>query len=134
MNHRYTTDKFFLIAVCILALCSVVQSSSADSLSFESTIIHTASNQRLNAQFAFLTVPENRARLTGKTVRIAVWKFPCTGAQPAPWPIAFVPDARRGDSIEAINTLPGWLETITALRQQADVILFDPRGSGRSEP
>jgi len=80
-----------------------------------------------------LIVPENRAARNGRTIHLALEVLKATG--PAPEPDPFV-NLSGGPGQWAIDTL-GPLQTaefLMPIQSKRDVILFDPRGTGRSQP
>lgn len=79
-----------------------------------------------------LTVPENRASPTGRTIKVAVGIVHAQSPQPGVEPIVFVDG---GPSFDAISPFAlGSYFAGASYIQRRDVILVDTRGTGLSEP
>ena len=80
-----------------------------------------------------LTVPERRGLPGGRTLRLAVAVLRSTGPDPAPDPLVFLSGGPGGRSVEGTPGRTGsafW----SRLRERRDLIFFDQRGTGLSEP
>jgi pimeloyl-ACP methyl ester carboxylesterase len=76
-----------------------------------------------------LTVPENRAKPSSKPVKLFVAVLKSRSSNPKPDPVIYLPGGPGGSasaSIEAFAELP--------ILADRDLILMDPRGTGRSQP
>jgi pimeloyl-ACP methyl ester carboxylesterase len=81
----------------------------------------------------WLTVPEDHTNPNnGRTLRLAVAVFPATGDNPAPDPLIYLDGGPGGSPLELVNLAFNLL--FGAFVEQRDVILFDQRGVGFSEP
>ncbi len=86
-----------------------------------------------NATCGYLTVPEFHAVSNGRTLRLAVVRFASTAAVPQHDPLIYLEGGPGGGIAGGILQLfkagipPAWLA-------QREVILFDQRGVGKSEP
>jgi pimeloyl-ACP methyl ester carboxylesterase/catechol 2,3-dioxygenase-like lactoylglutathione lyase family enzyme len=100
-------------------------------LAWEPYTVHAVDGRAIEAALGHLTVPENRQQAGGRTVRLAFLRFASTAARPGP-PIVYLAGGPGGSGIAdaAGNRLPLFL----ALRQVADVIALDQRGTGLSRP
>ena len=80
-----------------------------------------------------LTVRERRGLRGGRTLRLAVAVLRSTGADPAPDPLVFLSGGPGGRSVEGT---PGRTRSAfwSRLRERRDLIFFDQRGTGLSEP
>jgi pimeloyl-ACP methyl ester carboxylesterase len=78
---------------------------------------------------SFLEVPEDRADPDGPTVKLAVAVLESTSPAPAPEPIVYLHGGPGGDAAGGIE---GWAED--PLLQHNDIVLYDQRGSGLSDP
>jgi pimeloyl-ACP methyl ester carboxylesterase len=77
----------------------------------------------------FLVVPENRAKPQGKTIRLAVAIIRSTAQQPRSDPLIYLEGGPGGSALSS----PGyWFEA--PFRDERDIILFDQRGAGYSQP
>lgn len=77
----------------------------------------------------YLSVPENRRTPSGKTLRLAVAVIRSTSPRPAPDPVVYLEGGPGGGTLA---NLEEWIDT--PLLRDRDLILFDQRGSGFSEP
>lgn len=92
-----------------------------------------AGQSQANARCGWLTVPEDRARNDGRTVRLAVAVLKATGRDRKPDPLLFL------NGGPGIATLTGAMRAFTAdfaapLQASRDLVFFDQRGTGLSEP
>ncbi len=78
-----------------------------------------------------LIVPEDRAKPDGRTIRIHVAVIKSTNPQPALDPILFLDG---GPGFAAINDLVSAGLSFQAFRGNRDMIVFDQRGTGKSQP
>jgi hypothetical protein len=76
-----------------------------------------------------LVVPENRARPTGRTIRLAVAIVPPVSATPASDPVVYLAGGPGGSAIAAA---PGLIDA--GLNRDRELILMDQRGVGFSNP
>jgi len=81
----------------------------------------------------FLLVPEDRAQPNSPTIKIAVAVLKATDPNHAPDPILIV---NGGPGSEALSDLPRFVNTFAYLTSdlKRDVIIFDQRGVGLSQP
>ncbi|BFM41366.1 hypothetical protein CFS9_00070 [Flavobacterium sp. CFS9] len=82
-----------------------------------------------NIEWAFLTVPENWEKPTGKTVKIAVAVLKSISKSKDSNPVVYIDGGPGSGGIEGIWA---WLDH--PLRKNSDIVLFDVRGTGRSLP
>jgi pimeloyl-ACP methyl ester carboxylesterase len=78
-----------------------------------------------------LIVPEDRAKPEGRTIRLHVAVIKSTSPQPSPDPILFL---SGGPGFNAINNFVMAGLTFQAFRGNRDMIVFDQRGTGKSQP
>jgi hypothetical protein len=81
----------------------------------------------------WLVVPQNRASPQDRQLRLAVAVMKSTRPAPRPDPIVFLSGGPGGKSVENVparTTSPVW----NRLRAERDVVFFDQRGTGYSEP
>ncbi|WP_214321813.1 alpha/beta fold hydrolase [Nonomuraea sediminis] len=79
----------------------------------------------------YLTVPENRAKPGGRTIRIAVARLESTAARPKPDPVVWLTGGPGGSGLLDAFTVTRLKPAINADR---DVVFVDQRGTGRSDP
>lgn len=80
-----------------------------------------------------LTVPENRDRPGGRTLRLAVAVMKSTAPNPLPDPVVFL---SGGPGTAALVNVPAFSRSalFRAIREKRDLVVWDQRGTGRSEP
>jgi pimeloyl-ACP methyl ester carboxylesterase len=76
------------------------------------------------------TVPENRARPRGRQIRLGFVRFPALHPSTVP-PIVYLSGGPGFSGVDAVR-LPARFAIVQALREIADVIAFDQRGTGWS--
>jgi pimeloyl-ACP methyl ester carboxylesterase len=81
------------------------------------------------ARCGYLTVPENRSRPSGRTIRLAVAIAPPVSQAPAPDPVVYLQGGPGGSAIAAA---PGLIDA--GLNRDRELILMDQRGVGFSNP
>lgn len=87
----------------------------------------------VDAELAYLTVPERRADPASRVIQIAVLRLRGTAASSAP-PVAFLPGSPDGASGSETVAVAALYPAFDALRASGDVIILDYRGSGLSRP
>ena len=86
-----------------------------------------------NVHCGWLTVPENRARPEGRSIRLPVVVLAATGPDPAPDPLLILSGGPGQWAIDSV--LPRFTADFAApLQAKRDLVIFDQRGSGRSQP
>ncbi len=80
----------------------------------------------------YLLVPEDRAQAASRTIRLAVAIIHPQGGASEPDPILFLTGGPGGSTLEGLSLTFSKLEPL--LKARRDLILFDQRGVGRSEP
>ena len=88
--------------------------------------------QGFTVECGYLVVPENRAKPTGPTVRLAVGRFKAAAANPLPDPILYLEGGPGGSPLRAYTK--NFDLIFGPYAQKRDVILFDQRGTGYSTP
>lgn len=88
--------------------------------------------QSVPGQAARLLTPEDPAKPDGAKVDLAVYRLPATTATPGT-PIVYLHGGPGGASAEHLESAD-FRALFDVLRQQADVIMFDQRGCGKSLP
>jgi pimeloyl-ACP methyl ester carboxylesterase len=81
----------------------------------------------------WLTVPENRQRPGGRTIKLAVVILAATGTDREPDPLVILSGGPGQWAIDAV--LPRFTADFAApIQSKRDLVIFDQRGSGRSQP
>lgn len=92
----------------------------------------TTPTVEIPVQATRLKVPENPAQPGGAQVELAVFRLATANPHPAS-PIVYLHGGPGGSSVEHLESAD-FRAVFTALQQEADVILFDQRGCGQSQP
>ena len=79
---------------------------------------------------ASIEVPEDRSLPAGRKIAIAVTRLPANTLSPKPDPL-FMLAGGPGQSAAALAPLAGMLGGV---RRNRDIVLIDPRGTGKSSP
>lgn len=93
--------------------------------------VFEAEDGKVEAERGTITVPENRSRPGGRTIDLAFVRFRSTSPKPGS-PIVYLAGGPGGSGIGAAQG-PRF-RLFQALREVADVIAFDQRGTGHSQP
>ncbi len=80
----------------------------------------------------YLVVPEDRSDPDGRTIRLAVAVFRSRSSSPAPDPVVYLEGGPGGSPLEVY--IPLFEVTFAPFLERGDVVLFDQRGTGYSEP
>jgi pimeloyl-ACP methyl ester carboxylesterase len=80
----------------------------------------------------WLIVPEDHAKPEGNTIKLAVARFKSDAAQPEPDPIVYLEGGPGGSALK--NYPPQFDAYFGPLVKKRDMILFDQRGTGYSQP
>lgn len=121
--------RFLLVGILFTAL-TFVQAQS-DKLMIEPYTFTNAKGEEVAAELGKFAVPENRKTPEGNTIELHFVRFKSTNPNPS-FPIVYLAGGPGGSGI---NTAKGpRFELFMALREIADVIAFDQRGTGLSNP
>jgi pimeloyl-ACP methyl ester carboxylesterase len=80
----------------------------------------------------YLIVPEDHAQPAGPTLKLAVARFRSDSGQPAPDPIVYLEGGPGGSPLRSL--VPQFDAYLSGLLKKRDLILFDQRGTGYSQP
>ncbi|MBP7688310.1 MAG: alpha/beta fold hydrolase [Thermoflexales bacterium] len=80
----------------------------------------------------FLIVPEDHAKPDGPTLKLAVARFRSDSGSPAPDPIVYLEGGPGGSPLRSL--MPQFDVYLSGLLKKRDLILFDQRGTGYSQP
>ncbi|HVO87123.1 MAG TPA: alpha/beta hydrolase [Casimicrobiaceae bacterium] len=78
-----------------------------------------------------LAVPENANETNGRTLKLFVAVLPANTRSPKPDPLVLLPG---GPGQAASTSLGPFAQQLVAVRRTRDIVLVDPRGTGRSAP
>lgn len=89
-------------------------------------------SREVHMECSFVTVPEDRAGDVTDTIELAVVRLISNDPTSHAAPVIFLPGGPGSPALDYIGSQ--YNELIAPLQAEHDVILFDPRGIGRSEP
>lgn len=92
----------------------------------------SGSGERAEAETAWITVPERHANPGGPKVRLPLLRFRSANPNPGP-PIVYLAGG-PGNSGMAAATRDLYFPIAMAMREVADVVFYDQRGTGTAEP
>jgi pimeloyl-ACP methyl ester carboxylesterase len=126
------------ISKCVLILITFLLSSAtagaqqkAGTLKLKPYTFENAEKQKVEAEFGTLFVPENRSNPQSNLIELAFVRFKSTAKNPGP-PIVYLAGGPGGSGIG--TAMGSRFPLFMALREIADVIAFDQRGTGYSKP
>lgn len=119
-----------LITFLVCAATAAAQ-QKAGSLKLKPYTFENGQKEKVEAEFGTLFVPENRSNPQSNLIELAFVRFKSTAKTPGP-PIVYLAGGPGGSGI---GTAKGSrFPLFMALREIADVIAFDQRGTGYSKP
>lgn len=119
--------KFYPILCVSLFVCSANLSADVEREAYE---LQAFQKQSIQSEKVSFSVPENRNKSDSRQLSLHYVKLPSLAKNPGN-PIVYLSGGPGGSATEAA-TYPRFI-LFQALRQQADVILFDQRGTGLSD-
>lgn len=129
-------SAFAVLAVLAAGASIAMPAASAEApesyeLRVEPYEFEAASGEKVAAELGRFKVPENRTRPESRRLELAFVRFPCTSEECGP-PIVYLAGGPGGSGIATarFQRFPLFM----ALREHGDVIAFDQRGTGESEP
>ena len=114
----------------VVLLLALAAPALAQTITFKQESVQ-AGGQTLQIEMGELPVPENRADPKSRTITLRLARLKSTSAEPGP-PIVYLAGGPGGSGIGAARS--SRLPLFLALREFGDVIAFDQRGTGSSEP
>ncbi|HEX7332636.1 MAG TPA: alpha/beta fold hydrolase [Pyrinomonadaceae bacterium] len=112
-------------------LCVAPASAQQKALKLKPYTFENEKKEKVDAEFGTLLVPENRSNPESNLIELAFVRFKSTAKNPGP-PIVYLAGGPGGTGIGA--AMGSRFPLFMALREIADVIAFDQRGTGRSKP
>ena len=122
------------IALVILVLTltiTVNAQQKAGTLKLKPYTFENDKNEKIESEFGTLLVPENRSDTQSNLIELAFVRFKSTATNPGP-PIVYLAGGPGGSGIG--SAYAARFPLFMALREIADVIAFDQRGTGHSKP
>jgi pimeloyl-ACP methyl ester carboxylesterase len=124
-------SRAFLLAATIAVTASPPLVAQPAPLEWTPTAFTSAAGERTEAETAWITVPERHANPGGPKVRLPLLRFRSRTPNPGP-PIVYL---AGGPGSSALNAATGIAFPIAMqMREVADVVFFDQRGTGTAEP
>src|SRR6185369_8793478 len=115
---------------CVLLMIFLAVSSNAQ-LKIKPYSFENDKHEQVDAEFGTLRVPENRSNPESNLIELAFVRFKSTAKNPGP-PIVYLAGGPGGSGI--FTAKGSRFPLFMALREIADVIAFDQRGTGYSKP
>ena len=117
--------------LCVVLFGARAEAQKAGDVKIEPRVFQTATGEKVDAEYGTLWVPENRRNPKSRLLELAFVRFKSTSPAPG-HPIVYLAGGPGGSGIGAASgsRFPLFL----AMREIADVIAFDQRGTGRSKP
>lgn len=125
------TNISAILIILAVAIPTAAQSPEAGDITFEPITYEPASGDPVKAERGFLWVPANRSRPDAELHKLGFVRFKSTSKNPGP-PIVYLAGGPGGSGIESARG--GRFPLFMAMREFGDVIAFDQRGTGISEP
>jgi pimeloyl-ACP methyl ester carboxylesterase len=124
--------KWFRITAPAATIAIAPAAIGAQQLQWTPLTFTTDAGETTDAERAIITVPERHANPGGASIKLPLIRFRSKAANPGP-PIVYLAGGPGNSGLSAAKRdqyFPG----IMALREIADVITFDQRGTGAAEP
>ena len=125
-------SKCVLLTILLLMLsASVSAQPKAGTLKIKPYTFENEKGEKVESEFGTLLVPENRSNSESNLIELAFVRFKSTAKNPGP-PIVYLAGGPGGSGIFTAKGTR--FPLFMALREIADVIAFDQRGTGFSKP
>src|SRR5688572_21698003 len=118
------------IFLSLSASLAFAQQKTGD-VQIEPYVFESASKEKVDAELGRLLVPENRQKADSRLIELAFVRFKSTSKNPGP-PIVYLAGGPGGSGIGAARGTR--FPLFMAMREIADVIALDQRGTGMSKP
>lgn len=120
-----------LLALFALAVSPVAAQRNAGDLKLKPYVFENSKDEKVDAEFGVLLVPENRSNPQSNLIELGFVRFKSTSRSPGP-PIVYLAGGPGGSGIGAATG--SRFPLFMAMREIGDVIAFDQRGTGSSKP
>ncbi|MEE8583842.1 MAG: alpha/beta fold hydrolase, partial [Acidobacteriota bacterium] len=128
MSRRFPGLVVIAAAILFSGLGRAEAKTPADRLQIEDCQFDGV---RAQVECGTLEVFENRKAAAGRKIKIYFVRARATGPDPAPDPIF---ELSGGPGAQATSNLAGQLRNSSESLEKRDVVIFDQRGTGRSDP
>ena len=122
--------RILFLAITLLALTTKIVAAEGAALKISPYEFKAADGTKVRAELGELAVPESRSRDDSRTITLRFVRFPSTAKNNAGSPIVYLAGGPGGSGIAAARGTR--LPLFMALREFADVIALDQRGTGMS--
>lgn len=119
------------VLILIISAATISAQPKAGALKLKPYTFENDKKEKVDAEFGTLMVPENRSNLQSDLIELAFVRFKSTAKNPGP-PIVYLAGGPGGSGI--FTAKGSRFPLFMALRDVADVIAFDQRGTGFSKP
>ena len=124
-------SKFLLLVCLFLTTAPAFAQQKAGAFKVKPYTFANAKGEKVDAEFGTLFVPEKRSNPESNLIELAFVRFKSSAAHPRP-PIVYLAGGPGGSGIG--TAMGSRFPLFMALREVADVIAFDQRGTGFSKP
>lgn len=124
--------RWMAVCVGLLMLICGIPALAQDVPSFEQADCMFPVPAGQTVECGYLSVPEDRSKPNSQTIRLAVATFKSKSANPAPDPLVYLEGGPGGHSLSLSGL--SFNQLLAPFAEDRDVILFDQRGVGFSEP
>ena len=130
-RSNYALQTVLTVFIVAILSSTVAAQLKAGSLKLKPYTFENAKGEKTAAEFGSLFVPERRSDPQSNLIELAFVRFKTTSKNPGP-PIVYLAGGPGGSGIGAASG--SRFPLFMALREIADVIAFDQRGTGYSKP
>lgn len=120
-----------LVSLLVFLAAPAGAQPKAGALKIKPYVFENDKNEKVDAEFGTLFVPENRTNPQSNLIELAFVRFKSTAKNPGP-PIVYLAGGPGGSGI--FTARGSRFPLFMALREISDVIAFDQRGTGFSKP
>jgi pimeloyl-ACP methyl ester carboxylesterase len=125
------TAIFLFVGLCLLlVLPAAAQDAVLPKFESASCMFTVPVDQKPDC--GYLTVPEDRSQPNGRTIKLAVAVFKSDNPNKAPDPLIYLEGGPGGSALKYVSL--SFKDRYAELLKNQDVILFDQRGVGLSQP
>src|ERR1043165_3276695 len=124
-------SSYKCVRLILIAVISVNAQPKSGTLKIKPYTFENDKKEKVDAEFGTLLVPENRSNPESNLIELAFVRFKSTSKNPGP-PIVYLAGGPGGSGIYTAKG--SRFPLFMALREVADVIAFDQRGTGFSKP
>jgi len=129
-NYSQITP-ILLCVICGWYCTPASAQQKAGTLKLKPYVFENNKKEKVDAEFGTLFVPENRSKPDSNLIELAFVRFKSTAPNPGP-PIVYLAGGPGGSGIFTAKDTR--FPLFMALREIADVVAFDQRGTGFSKP